>query len=149
MTEQSLPKIGDRIRLIEMPNDPCPIPAGTEGIVSFVNETVRQIGVKWDTGRSLILVIGVDRWEILAEPFDASKLTDIQLTRCLEEMRRRGAAVAIYDVEEIATMTDGWDNQPSKEEIEDWFDRSDLEETMCEAARKEICRFIDEKDAHQ
>lgn len=60
-----LPTIGDRIRLIEMPNDPCPIEPGTLGKVTFVNEITRQIGVKWDAERSLILVVGVDKFEVV------------------------------------------------------------------------------------
>jgi hypothetical protein len=44
--------IGDRVELIEMPEDPDPIPPGTQGTVDLVNETLRftQIGVKWDNG---------------------------------------------------------------------------------------------------
>lgn len=61
-----LPEIGQRIRLIEMPNDPCPIPPGTEGTVSAVlnpDTPSVQICVKWDIARSLMLIPGVDRWE--------------------------------------------------------------------------------------
>jgi Domain of unknown function (DUF4314) len=63
-------KEGDRIRLVEMPGDPLPVPPGTEGTVLFVQDlkTVRdgkqmhQIGVKWDNGRNLSLV-EIDKWE--------------------------------------------------------------------------------------
>jgi hypothetical protein len=70
-----IPSVGDRIRLIEMPNDPCPIEPGTLGTVTFVNETVHQIGVKWDVKRSLILVIGVDKFEIVT-PFRVVLIED-------------------------------------------------------------------------
>jgi len=76
-------------------------------------------------------------------PFDASKLTDGELTACIYELRNRGAAVAVYDVAEILTMTDGWLNQPTKEQIEAWFDRDHIEEVMCDAARDEVVDFID------
>jgi len=57
---------GDRIRMIEMPDDPDPIPAGATGTV-FAVTTGRfaQIDVDWDNGRTLSLVPGVDRFEII------------------------------------------------------------------------------------
>lgn len=59
-------KPGDKIRLIEMPDDPDPIPAGSEGVVIEVTEgALAQIIVKWDSGRSLSLVPGVDVFEII------------------------------------------------------------------------------------
>lgn len=80
--------------------------------------------------------------------FDATKLTDAELTKCLDEMRRRGSAVAIYDVPEIMTMTDGWENQPTEDEARAWFDRDHMEEVMCNAARQEICSFVDNPEDH-
>ncbi len=59
-------KPGDRIRLITMPDDPDPIPAGSEGVVVEVTVgPLAQIIVKWDSGRSLSLVPSVDVFEIL------------------------------------------------------------------------------------
>jgi hypothetical protein len=55
--------IGKRIRLIEMSNDPNPIESGTEGTVYYVGGGV--INVDWDNGRSLGLVIGEDKFQIL------------------------------------------------------------------------------------
>ena len=58
--------IGDRIRLIAMPDDPDPIPAGATGTVLAVTTgPYAQIDVDWDNGRSLSLVPGVDRFEII------------------------------------------------------------------------------------
>ena len=52
-----IPGPGDRIRIVGiMPNDPDPIPVGTEGTVTSVNPTVGQIYVDWDINRSLILL---------------------------------------------------------------------------------------------
>ncbi len=57
---------GDRIRLIEMPDDPDPIPPGSEGVVIEVTEgPLAQIIVKWDSGRSLSLVPGMDVFAIV------------------------------------------------------------------------------------
>lgn len=58
---------GDAIRVLHMPDDPDPIPAGSTGIVTRVTEgTLAQIDVRWDdSGRSLSLVPGVDQFEII------------------------------------------------------------------------------------
>jgi hypothetical protein len=50
--------VGDRIRLIEMKNDPNPVESGTEGTVYHVGGGV--INIEWDNGRDLGVVIGVD-----------------------------------------------------------------------------------------
>ncbi len=64
-------KTGDRIRLIAMPNDPDPIPAGSEGMVVEVTDgPLAQIIVKWDIDRSLALVPGVDVFEIVGREED-------------------------------------------------------------------------------
>ena len=58
---------GDRIRLIAMPDDPDPIPAGATGTVLAVTTgRFAQIDVAWDnSSRSLSLVPGVDRFEVI------------------------------------------------------------------------------------
>ena len=59
-------KIGDHIRMIEMPNDPDPILPGSEGVVVDVTDgPLAQIIVDWKNGRSLTLIPGVDRFEII------------------------------------------------------------------------------------
>ena len=62
-------RTGDRIRLINMPDDPDPIPAGSTGTVTRVTEgTLAQIDVRWDDSRrSLSLVPGVDRFEVIEQ----------------------------------------------------------------------------------
>lgn len=69
-------KVGDRIRLIEMGFDPCPIPPGIEGTVISVTPWTRrtmtgalqersQIAVRWDIDRSLSLIWPVDSFEVI------------------------------------------------------------------------------------
>jgi hypothetical protein len=66
-------KVGDRIRLLSMENDPCPIPYGTEGTVTSINEyptgnrhrTEWHIGMAWDNGRTLSLVNPPDSFTVL------------------------------------------------------------------------------------
>lgn len=61
-------KEGDRIRLLHMPEDPDPIPAGTTGTVTSVLPWMRgefQISVKWDIPRSLSMIYPIDKFEVM------------------------------------------------------------------------------------
>jgi hypothetical protein len=66
-----IPKAGDRIRLIAMPDDPDPIPTGSVGIVIAVSshgdgkDGWHQVDVDWDHGRNLMLTLPPDQIEIL------------------------------------------------------------------------------------
>lgn len=59
-------KNGDRIRMIHMPDDPDPIPAGTTGTITNVNpvnlagDKFTQYSVKWDNGRRLSACVPPD-----------------------------------------------------------------------------------------
>jgi hypothetical protein len=65
---------GDRIRLLHMPDDPDPIPAGSIGTVTRVTTgPLGQVSVDWDSGRSLSLVPGVDRFEVIEPAAEASE----------------------------------------------------------------------------
>lgn len=56
--------VGTRIRLIQMNNEPHPVPPDTLGTVQYVDDA-GQIGMKWDNGRSLALIAGKDVFEIV------------------------------------------------------------------------------------
>jgi hypothetical protein len=61
------PKIGDRIELLAMPNDPSPIPSGTKGKVEPITDIghgEHQVGVKWENGRTLMLILPHDKIRI-------------------------------------------------------------------------------------
>lgn len=65
-------KVGGRVRLTGMTDDPNPVLLGTEGTVDYVNPRVdlgdgpfAQIGVKWDNGRRLMLCVPPDRYEVI------------------------------------------------------------------------------------
>ena len=53
---------GDRIRLVSMPNEPDPVPAGSLGTVQSVHEHCdwSQVDVDWDNGRQLMLCLPGD-----------------------------------------------------------------------------------------
>lgn len=64
-------KPGDRIMLTKtMVNDPAPVEAGTQGIVTSVNDLmdslgIAQVGVRWDNGRTLMLALPDDEFIVL------------------------------------------------------------------------------------
>jgi hypothetical protein len=71
---------GDRIRVIAMPEDPNPIPAGEMGTVQgsadFDDCSWRQVYVKWDSGRTLMLCIPPDVVEVVTPAADEERLND-------------------------------------------------------------------------
>ena len=68
----TLTRIGDRIRLLSMSDDPHPIAPGQTGtvvgVLSFGEGEQRwhQIDVSWDDGRTLMLVSPPDQFEIIS-----------------------------------------------------------------------------------
>jgi Zn ribbon nucleic-acid-binding protein len=59
-------KVGDRIRVVSMLDDPDPLPVGSTGtVVSVADGPFGQIGVDWDNGRSLFLLPGIDHFEVI------------------------------------------------------------------------------------
>jgi hypothetical protein len=67
----TLPRPGDRIRLLAMHDDPDPIPVGQIGTVVGVTrhgsgqDEWFQIDVSWDNGRTLMLVSPPDVFQII------------------------------------------------------------------------------------
>ena len=64
-------RIGDRIRLVAMPNDPAPQQVGELGTVTGCRRNGGgdgwfQIDVAWDNGRSLMLASPPDEFEVVA-----------------------------------------------------------------------------------
>jgi len=82
-------EVGDRIKLVNMVDDPNPMEPGSEGEVTYVDKRMEVIGIRWDSGRTLSLIQGVDEYEILNEdssinnsmPSPTLKGSDITPTR--------------------------------------------------------------------
>lgn len=51
--------VGTRIQLIEMRDPHCPVPSGTLGTVTYVDDA-GTIHMKWDNGRTLGLISDED-----------------------------------------------------------------------------------------
>ena len=56
--------IGTRIRLISMTEEPYPLPPGSIGEVEMVDDG-GNIHMKWECGRGLSLIAGVDIFEVI------------------------------------------------------------------------------------
>lgn len=57
---------GTRVRILNMPDDPYPVPPGTRGTVRFVDDA-GNIHVCWATGSTLGLIVGCDEFEVLSD----------------------------------------------------------------------------------
>lgn len=57
--------VGTRILLNHM-EDGWAVPSGTRGTVAYVDDA-GQLGMKWDNGRTLALIPGVDNFRKLSE----------------------------------------------------------------------------------
>lgn len=59
--------VGTRVLLGEMDDPYAPVPPGTEGVVMGVDDA-GQILMRWNNGRGLSLIPGVDSFTVLSRP---------------------------------------------------------------------------------
>jgi len=117
-------RAGDRIKLLHMPDDPDPIPAGSTGTIESVTDgPLGQVWVRWDNGRLLALVPGVDRFEVIergpepAEPTGPTPVTVPQAVFEGIEAARRSGMFNMLDLPAIAGLT----RQLGFDEAADWL----------------------------
>ena len=129
-------RTGDRIRLLSMPDDPDPIPAGSTGTIESVTAgPLGQIHVKWDdSGRTLSLVPGVDRFEVIErgpEPDEPPGPTPVTVPRAVYEgieAARRSGMFNMLDLPAIAGLT----RQLGFDEAADWLNDRGNRKTYAE-----------------
>lgn len=63
MTKQRIQE-GTRLQLLRMNQDPHPVPTGTCGTVSYIDDA-GQIHMKWDNGSRLALIPNVDEFFVI------------------------------------------------------------------------------------
>lgn len=56
--------VGTRVKLIEMIDEEYPVEPGTLGTITGING-VDDLTVIWDNGRTLGLIVGVDKFEVV------------------------------------------------------------------------------------
>ena len=93
---------GTRIVLDDMPEDPFPIAPGTVGDVIGVDDA-GQIMVRWQNGRSLSLIPGVDLFHAAPELKTAVGRLGFKIKQCYEALRKEWCA---KPPEEIVAMAD-------------------------------------------
>lgn len=72
---------GTRIELIQMGDDPAPVPAGTRGTVIHVDD-IGSIHMKWDNGRGLALIPGEDSYRKLTKE-ELAQEKEMEEEQCL------------------------------------------------------------------
>ena len=112
-------KTGDRVRLLSMPDDPDPIPVGSVGTVTYVTTgPLAQVGVAWDSGRSLNLIPGEDQFEVIerAAPAEGAVLVPRAVLDGITAARDSGM-FNMLDLPAIAGLT----RQLGFDEASDWL----------------------------
>jgi Domain of unknown function (DUF4314) len=73
---------GTRMRLIEMPNDPHPVPADTKGTVNSIDDA-GHIHMNWDNGSTLALIPGIDKFH---KTFEGNENDEILLSKMIAQV---------------------------------------------------------------
>ena len=126
---------GDRIRLLSMPDDPDPIPAGSTGTIESVTVgPFGQVWVRWDSSRTLALIPGVDRFEVIERGPETDQPTGpipVAVPRAVYEgieAARNSGLFNMLDLPAIAGLT----RQLGFDEAADWLNDRGNRKTYAE-----------------
>ncbi len=126
---------GDRVKMIHMPDDPDPIPAGSTGTVTGVTAgPLGQVTVDWDSGRSLSLVPGVDRFEVIepaAETSEPDSHTPVAVPQAVYKgivAARNSGMFNMLDMPAVAGLA----RQMGFNEAADWLNDRDNRKTYAQ-----------------
>ncbi|CUX71744.1 hypothetical protein BN3590_04449 [Clostridium sp. C105KSO15] len=133
MKEQYPP--GTRIRLIEMDDPYSPAYTDTEGTVNFIDDQC-QIHMKWDNGRTLAVIPGVDRFSIIPRSVQVLKLY-MPLTVKAYERNQWG------DLEDEPCCLEGYDALAYEHSIL----KAIFRERMPEEKERGLMRYYHENDS--
>jgi len=115
---------GDRVRMLHMPDDPDPISAGSTGTVTRVTAgPLGQVDVEWDSGRSLSLVPGVDRFEVIepaAEASEPDRPTPVTVPRAVYEGIAAARESGMFNMLDLPAVA-GLARQMGFDEAADWL----------------------------
>ena len=78
--------VGTRIRLDYMQDPYAPVEAGMTGKLDYIDDA-GQFHMKWDNGRALALIPGVDSFTVLPPELSMTKLYRWPARRCLNAER--------------------------------------------------------------
>lgn len=65
--------VGTRLELLSMSDPYSPVPPGTQGEVTSVDD-MGTLHMKWDNGRSLGVVVGEDSFKVISKPQEEQTL---------------------------------------------------------------------------
>lgn len=78
--------VGTRIRLDSMQDPYAPVEAGTTGKLDYIDDA-GQFHMKWDNGRTLALIPGVDSFTVLPPELSMTKLRAFSVTTAISAAR--------------------------------------------------------------